>query len=49
VKSDVAPEDADALVELGLEIFNASHEKLVVQITLTNQDFSIYSSNLFAL
>jgi hypothetical protein len=36
-------------VELGLEIFNVLHDKLVVQVTLTNQDFSMYSSNLFAL
>ncbi|TVU11540.1 hypothetical protein EJB05_45133 [Eragrostis curvula] len=31
-KSDVAPEDVQALVELGLEIFNASQDKFVVQI-----------------
>ncbi|GJN28951.1 hypothetical protein PR202_gb17129 [Eleusine coracana subsp. coracana] len=31
-KSDVALEDVQALVELGLEIFNASQDKFVVQI-----------------
>ncbi|KAL5200763.1 hypothetical protein ABZP36_021966 [Zizania latifolia] len=31
-KSDVAPEDVHALVELGLEIFHASQNKFVVQI-----------------
>ncbi|XP_066369880.1 proteasome activator subunit 4-like isoform X2 [Miscanthus floridulus] len=31
-KSDIAPEDVQALVKLGLEIFHASHNKFVVQI-----------------
>ncbi|XP_062228827.1 proteasome activator subunit 4 [Phragmites australis] len=31
-KSDIAPEDVQALVELGLEIFHASQNKFVVQI-----------------
>jgi hypothetical protein len=40
----LTPEDVHAYVELGLEICNASQDKVVVQVTHTNQDFSIYST-----
>lgn len=35
-KSDIAPEDVQALVKLGLEIFHASHNKFVVQVVLSS-------------
>lgn len=35
-KSDIAPEDVQALVKLGLEIFHASHNKFVVQVMLSS-------------
>lgn len=34
-KSDIAPEDAQVLVKLGLEIFHASQNKFVVQVMLS--------------
>jgi hypothetical protein len=37
-KSDIASEDLQALVKLGLEVFHASHNKFVVQVMLSSND-----------
>jgi hypothetical protein len=48
-KSDVAPGDIHALVELGFEIFHASQDKFVVQVMACNQGSIYMYGNLLLL